>query len=87
MKDTFAERVYDSLNGLLINPMTSVENAFAEGSYCDIKYSEVYDAYENLRAKLNVEDDEDVEVIINNMMDIQRYIGLKMFEYGIKFSQ
>ena len=87
MSCSFAEMVYDSLNGLLIHPMSSVENAFAEGEFCDLRYSEVYDAYENLRLKLNVDEDDDVETIISSMMAIQRYIGLKMFEYGMKFSR
>ena len=87
MNCSFAEKVYDSLNGFLIHPMESVENAFVDGSFCDRKYSEVYDAYESLLIKLKTKEDDDVETIINSMMEIQRYIGLKMFEYGMKFAK
>ena len=32
-------------------------------------------------------DDVDVEAIVDNMMEIQREIGLKMYEYGWYFAK
>ena len=42
---------------------------------------EMLDAYERLRDRLGVVDeDEDVEVVIDSLLDIQRQLCLKMFE-------
>lgn len=64
-----------------------IENVFAEGAVCDVLYTELQEAYERLRHRLGVDDeDEDIEVIINNLMDIQRILCERMYSYG-KLSQ
>lgn len=69
--------------------MHFVENVFSEGSVCAEAYREVYAAGERLCRRLGVQfgDDVDVEAIVDNMMEIQREIGLKMYEYGWYFAK
>lgn len=75
-----AELVYESLIGELVDPVEDVPNAFFPGSYCETRYREMLDAYERLRDRLGVVDeDEDVEVVIDSLLDIQRQLCLKMF--------
>lgn len=75
-----AELVYESLIGELIVPIRDVPNAFAPGSLCEGKYQEMLDAYARLRDRLGVEDeDEDIEIIIDSLLVIQRELCLKMF--------
>lgn len=75
-----AELVYESLIGELIVPIRDVPNAFAPGSLCEGKYQEMLDAYARVRARLGVlDEDEDVEIIIDSLLAIQRELCLKMF--------
>lgn len=86
--DEFKEQVYLTLTGTLLPTygVPGVEDAFADGSFCMECYRKAMDAYASLRSRLGVEDeDQDVETIINNFMDIQWYIGLKMYMYGAEF--
>ena len=79
------EQVYLTLTGNLIPSycVPGVENAFAEGAFCMNKYKEVMDAYERLCERLDVVDeDDDVEIIINSFIEIEKYLCLKMYEYG-----
>ena len=63
--------------------VAGVENAFADGSECDRLYAELSQAYERLRDRLGVVDEDmDVEVIIGNMLTMQRILCEKMFLYG-----
>lgn len=88
MDSSFVENVYQSLIGNLIIPVDGVQNEFDEGKYCDIKYDEIYAAYERLREKLNIDnEDEDIEIIINNMNDIQHFLCMRMFKCGVKFAE
>lgn len=82
---SFKEYVYSSLSGLLIEPHPEVEDLFAEGEKCELLYGKVYDACQRLYERLGKFEDEDVEIIVNSMLDIQREIALKMYEYGAKF--
>lgn len=76
-----AELVYESLIGELVDPIENVPNAFEAGSYCEARYQEMLDAYERVRERLGVKDeDEDVEIIINSLLAIQRRLCLEMFE-------
>ncbi len=82
--------IYFTLVGVIRKEyrVPGVENLFAEGSECSNLYSQMLDAYERLCSRLGVVDeDDDVEVIINSMMDIERKVSMKMFEYGMKFAQ
>ena len=77
----FVELVYESLIGELVEPIKYVPNAFEPGSYCSARYQEMLDAYERLRGRLGVADeDADVEIIINSLLSIQRRLCLEMFE-------
>lgn len=91
----FMQQVYDLATGAY-NPGSSivaenafVENVFSEGAVCAEAYREVYAAGERLCRRLGVQfgDDVDVEAIVDNMMEIQREIGLKMYEYGLYFAK
>ena len=68
--------------------MPNVENAFAEGEYCAIRYHEAMDAYARLRERLGgVDEDEDVEIMISAFEDIQRELCLRMYHYGAQFGE
>jgi len=88
MNTSISKQVYDSLCGELLDEyrIKHVENAFAEGSPCDVLYQEITDAYARLCERLGKEDDdEDVEVIINAFMEMNRILCLKMFSYGVLY--
>lgn len=88
MKDRFVEDVYDTLRGVMIlqGRIDGVENAFAPGGACDRLYAQMLDAYERLRNRLGVVDeDADVEIIISSLMRIEREISHRMYAYGAKF--
>ena len=76
------EDVYYTLCGELCEEyaVPGIENAYAEGAACDVLYNEISEAYERLRNRLDViDEDGDVEVIINS---IQHILCEKMFLYG-----
>lgn len=84
--EKFVEAVYDSLQGELLVPVPGVKNMFAQGEICALKYQQMWDAYLRLCMRLGVVDeDEDVEIIICALMDIQKLLAIKMYEYGAKF--
>lgn len=90
MKSLIAERVYETLSGVLLDEyrVPGVDNAFSEGSTCAKLYSQILDAYARLCERLGAdEEDADVEVIINSFDQITKILGLRMFDYGIKFGQ
>lgn len=85
MLDTFDEMVYLTLLGEVSAPyrIPGVENAYAEGSQCDLLYQNLSDAYERLRIRLGINgEDDDTELIIGNLLTIQHTLCLKMFHYG-----
>ena len=87
MKQSFAERVYLTLNGELEEwaQVPGVENLFEEGKYCQLRYEEIYSVCQRLCDRLGAEnEDEDVESLINAFMNIQREMCIRMFEYGAK---
>ena len=76
-----SELVYESLIGELIDPIKDVPNAFEPGSYCETRYRQVLEAYERLRGRLGVTDeDPDVEIIIDSLLEIQRKLCVEMFD-------
>ena len=82
-----AEDIYYTLLGEFIDGagVPGVENLFAPGSACDQNYNRMLCAYERLCRRLNRRDDDpDVEIIINSLLENQRMIALKMYEYGVK---
>ena len=83
------ERVYCTLIGVMQEEfcVPGVENLFEEGSACELAYERMFDAYARLRDRLGVEnEDTDVEQIINALRTIEKNVGMKMFEYGMKFA-
>ena len=82
------EDLYDTLRGLRSEGtgIPGVENLFVPGSECEQLYGRMLDAYERLRIRLGVEEeDADVEEIIYSLMGIERVISFAMFEYGAKY--
>ena len=80
-----AELVYESLIGELMEPIENVPNAFEPGSYCDEQNQEMLKAYARVRDRLGVVDeDEDIEVIIESLLDIQRILCVEMFDLAMK---
>ena len=87
--DTLAERVYETLCGLLEDAycVPGVQNAFEEHADCAVLYESVMQAYERLCERLAVgEEDEGVELIIDSFLEMNKILCLKMFDYGVKFS-
>ena len=83
-----AENVYQTLTDGLVEyyRIPDVENAFAAGLECAMLYAEIYRANDRLCAKLGQTDsDPDVELIINNLLEINRLLCLKMYAYGQKY--
>ena len=76
-----SELVYESLIGELVDPIKDVPNAFEPGGYCETRYRQVLEAYERLRGRLGVADeDPDVEIIIDSLLEIQRKLCVEMFD-------
>lgn len=68
--------------------MPGVEDAFVQGSFCEARYQQIWDAYERLRDKLGVADEvKDLELIINAFEDIQRELCCRMYHYGAMFGE
>lgn len=89
MMELWAETVYYTLWGAMAKGYEApgVENLFAEGKKCDVLYSEMSDAYERVRDRLGViDEDEDVEIVISSLMDICKEVGMHMYRYGAIFN-
>ena len=85
MEEPFDEQVYNTLNGLNLPQwcVPGVVNAFANDQPCMQLYSEARDAYNRLCDRLGVKDeDEDIEIIFNSFLDMNKILCLKMFHYG-----
>ena len=83
MDNQLAEAVYWSVQGLLEEPVEGVESAFYDGSVCEAAYEQMLEAYERLRLRLQVKnEDADVECVINALQTITKELCLRMFEYG-----
>lgn len=82
------EALYYSLIGELIEPIQGVPNAFADGELCAQLYHDVQEAYQRLRERMDVEDeDEDIETIIDSLLMIQKHLCMEMFELGSKYGR
>ena len=85
-----AEHVYDCLLGQIVSEkaLDWVESIFTNGSVYDRNYGAVLDAYARLCRRLGAdEEDADVEIIINAMLDNERAVAVKMFEYGAHYAK
>ena len=87
MDSKIANKVYDLLTGeeVPVAGLPVVENMFADGRTCEELYTVVYEANLRLCERLGMQEDPDVELIINSLLRISRLLGLKMFQYGIKY--
>lgn len=89
MKDEFIERVYETLQGDVAksHAVPNVENLYGEGKPCRLFYEEMLSAYERVRDRLGVVDeDEDVEQMINALLSICRINSMAMYKYGEHFA-
>ena len=67
-------------------PVTGVENAFEDGTLCDNCYERMLQAYDRLRQRLRIEnEDPDVETIITAMQTIMKELCFRMYQYGAEF--
>ena len=84
------EDIYYTLQGVVVPEarVPWVTDLFQEGSPCDRAYAQMQDAYDRLRERLGMpEEDEDVEIIIDSLMDIQRILAFEMFRCGVEYAQ
>lgn len=82
--------VLESLTGVLLPEYSLpwVENIFVPGHPCYEAYHNMHVAYDRLKEKLDVVDeDPDAEIMINSLLDYCDIIALKMFEYGRIYEQ
>ena len=81
--------VLDTLRGnmTLESTIPNVENLYQEGKPYYQCYEDVFHAYERLRDRLGViDEDEDVEIMINAFLDMETLVAEKMFFYGAHFA-
>ena len=80
------DMIYDVVIGAVEEERdnSEVKTVFSEDSLCEKLYEEIYQTKERLSQRLGKEgeEDADIEKIINNMFDICRIVGNKMYEYG-----
>ena len=82
------EKIYDLMTGTLVLDEVEKEDAelvadeFGKGMPCERLYHEVYEAKCRLCDRLDVTEDEDVELIIDNLLQIGKILSMKMYEYG-----
>lgn len=88
MPENKMEWAYETMTGYVMEGyrMPGVEDAFAEGSFCMNRYCEAMEAYENLRKRLGViDEDADVERMICAFEDIQEELCYRMYRCGAEF--
>lgn len=78
--------IYETLLGERSKPVIGVKNAFADGSYCESRYTEMREAYERVCSRLGSRDeDSDLEQIVTSMDAICAELCRQMFLLGIRF--
>lgn len=91
--EDFKQLIYELMTGSRnleeypVQESQYVENEFQQGKFCSMAYREMYNANQRLCRRLSVNEDIDVEYIISNLLDMQQYLALKMYDYGIFFAQ
>ena len=88
MQEKYANRLYDTMAGLTEDGygIPGVENIFAPGAPCDTLYTQAYEAGIRICQRLGVDTDPDVELIFQNLEEVSRILGCRMFSYGAGFS-
>lgn len=90
MEKMLMEAVHDTLGGIRIprERISGVEDLFVPGGECDRLYTQMLDAYERLRIRLGVEEEDlDVENIISSLMRIEGCLSRRMYHYGALFGK
>ena len=87
--DTTAREVYESLWGQVREEyrLDWVEDATVADSPCMVLYAQAIEAAQLLSQQLGTEEDPRLERIINTLLDLQRELCLKMFDYGVEFAR
>lgn len=88
MKERFVDMLYQTVIGELQSEyrIPGVEDSFAVGGICDLSYQKMRNAYERLLERLGCEnEDQDIEIILNSMIAIQKEIAYQMYRYGVHF--
>ncbi|MCQ5130914.1 hypothetical protein NE562_14710 [Butyricicoccus faecihominis] len=70
-----------------INKKFYVKDEFKEGTVCGSAYTDIYNAANNICAKLNVNEDLDVECILNSYNKITEHLCYCMYDYGALFGK
>lgn len=89
MTNAFIRDVLDTLRGNMTiqGAVPNVENLYQEGLPYFECYESIFRAYERLRERLGVVDeDADIEIIINAFLDMEIIMAEKMFLYGAHFA-
>lgn len=91
--EEFKQLIYDLMTGSRnleeypVQESDYVRNEFEQGNLCNLAYREMYNANQRLCKRLGVDEDVDVECVISNLLDIQYYLCMKMYDYGVFFTQ
>ena len=83
-----AEQVYETLLGTLVTEYSVpwVEPIFVPGYPCFEAYSNMHRAYERLRERLGVTDEDvDAEEMIDSLLEHGRLLAMEMFRYGMLY--
>ena len=89
MKNAFMEAVYGTLLGVLEDEacISDVQCLFEEGMPCHTLYSNMLAAYDRVRQRLGMEnEDPDIEEIINSLLKISQITGYEMFCCGTRYA-
>ena len=89
MSDSKMKLAYESMACFLDKDhrLPGVEDAFAQGTYCESRYQEIWDIYEHLRDRLEAEEIADMDRMINAFDDLQRELCYRMYRYGAQFGE
>ena len=88
MRKDYMEWAYETMAIGLVEScrMPGVKNAYSAGEFCCNRYGSMLDAYGRLCERLGVRDaDDDVEIMIDAFLDIQREMCYRMYRYGAQF--
>jgi hypothetical protein len=83
-KNVDAEKVYLSMTGELIHPISGIQNAFAPGQPCEKLYHQIYEAKCRICDRLRKDEDSDVERILDDYYEITRELCLRMYRLGLE---
>lgn len=90
---TLRQTVFDLMNGSLnlkeypVPESNYVRNEYEEGKPCEELYSEAFHLKQHLFDRLDSEDDEEVERLVDCLLEIGNIASMKMFDYGWYYAQ